>query len=536
MRRLISPAGDQPRTRLPQRLDARVGARSSCAARAVKGTTPHAPFGPYLLSRPVTGACIAPELPDFGCHPCHCRPRPDRPTTDLPGEEISPGLGLLHEGRGISRLPVSACACVPDGSGSSPPESDLATAPATPPAGAVSCLRAAFSTPLAVDPVCPQHRRVPPHVVAPSASVPRRRGGGVPADHVALISRDPELTAEVRRLCAVAGRQLVTPTSGGDVARACRAAALVVVDCDEVDTVSSVAAELPGEVVLVARDLANVDPWRSAVRIGARDVLTLPVDTAQLLDRLALSAEQPGPAGPLLGVVGGRGGAGASTIAIAVAWALAERGRDVTLADFDALGGGLDVALGLERAVGVRWPDLAAARGVVPSAELRERLPRVGGLSVVSASNERTSNAHHRNVAGVAAALAVVDAARRGGGVVVADLPRWTDETAEAVMARCGVVALVVPADVRSVTAAIGLVRRVRSLCDDVRLVVRADARSRLRERDVAAALDCAPIAVITTDPGLTAAADRGELVASLRRSRLGRSIRRMADLLVHDG
>jgi hypothetical protein len=68
-----------------------------------------------------------------------------------------------------------------------------------------------------------------------------------------------------------------------------------------------------------------------------------------------------------------------------------------------------------------------------------------------------------------------------------------------------------------------------------MRLVVRVDARARLRERDVAAALDCAPMAVVRTDPGLTPAADRGELIASLRRSRLGRSACQIADLLVGD-
>jgi len=39
-RRLISPAGDQPRSRLPPAADARVGARTSCAARWPRGTSP----------------------------------------------------------------------------------------------------------------------------------------------------------------------------------------------------------------------------------------------------------------------------------------------------------------------------------------------------------------------------------------------------------------------------------------------------------------------------------------------------------------
>jgi hypothetical protein len=37
MRRLVSSAGDKPRTRLPSAADARVGARSSCAVRVEGG-------------------------------------------------------------------------------------------------------------------------------------------------------------------------------------------------------------------------------------------------------------------------------------------------------------------------------------------------------------------------------------------------------------------------------------------------------------------------------------------------------------------
>src|SRR6476469_5204441 len=39
-RRLLLPAGDQPRSRLPPAADARVGARTSCAARWSEGTSP----------------------------------------------------------------------------------------------------------------------------------------------------------------------------------------------------------------------------------------------------------------------------------------------------------------------------------------------------------------------------------------------------------------------------------------------------------------------------------------------------------------
>ena len=54
------------------------------------------------------------------------------------------------------------------------------------------------------------------------------------------------------------------------------------------------------------------------------------------------------------------------------------------LVDLDPLGGGLDLLLGAERLAGLRWPDLAGARGRLGGGMLRDALPRLDGLSLLS--------------------------------------------------------------------------------------------------------------------------------------------------------
>ncbi|MGH3936039.1 MAG: hypothetical protein ACRDS1_13875, partial [Pseudonocardiaceae bacterium] len=129
--------------------------------------------------------------------------------------------------------------------------------------------------------------------------------------------------------------------------------------------------------------------WRCAVAVGAEHVVELPDAEAWLVGALADAVESPAVPGRVLAVLGGRGGAGASVFAVAVAVAAVESGRHALLVDCDALGGGLDLAMGAEDAEGLRWPGLALGGGRVPAAALHAALPspRLGhrsGLTVLS--------------------------------------------------------------------------------------------------------------------------------------------------------
>jgi secretion/DNA translocation related CpaE-like protein len=282
------------------------------------------------------------------------------------------------------------------------------------------------------------------------------------------------------------------------------------------------ADERSGDVLVLTTSPESVDPWRVAVRVGASQVLALPDDSRRLLDVLALSREGGGPSGPLLSVVGGSGGLGSSTLAAALAWAASLRNRRATLVDLDPYGGGADLLLGLEQAEGLRWPDLGEARGVVPAAALHDRLPRSGQLAVVSCGRVTGDALGQPSEVPALAAASVLAAARRGMGSVVADLPRWPTEAADAVIGASDSVLAVVPAEVRGIAAAAVTINRLAALCDDVHIVVRTRSQSRLGAAQIGDCLRRPVAATLTVDARLAAAAERGEFAASLARSQTG--------------
>ena len=180
----------------------------------------------------------------------------------------------------------------------------------------------------------------------------------------------------------------------------------------------------------------------------------LPADRDLLADLLAACTD--GPAGaPVVCVVGGCGGAGASVFAAALATAAAADGVRSLLVDADAWGGGLDLAVGGERVEGLRWADLAATSGRVSAPSLRDLLPSVRRLSVLSWDRGAATPVP------AASMRAVVAAGQRGYQLVVVDVPRRLDAAAEEALVRADRTVVVVPAEVRAVAAATTVVAAV---------------------------------------------------------------------------
>lgn len=287
---------------------------------------------------------------------------------------------------------------------------------------------------------------------------PTRRPGPL------IVTEDLDLLDDLLRLCAAAGvrpevHHGVPETRGG-----WEAPPLVLVGEDAVPRVRR-AARRSG-VLLVGRDTSEPDVWRRAVEIGAENVLRLPEAEEWLTYRIADAAE--GAARPALsiGVVGGRGGAGASTLACALAITAAAQGGRTMLVDADPLGGGLDVLLGGETAEGLRWPAFARSRGRVGGGALEESLPELHALRVLSWDRGAASSISPEAV------RAVLAAARRRGGVVVVDLPRRLDETTAEALAQLDLGLLVVPKELRALAAASRVAATVGTVLRDVRAVV----------------------------------------------------------------
>ncbi|MEU6221134.1 septum site-determining protein Ssd [Streptomyces sp. NPDC047022] len=293
-----------------------------------------------------------------------------------------------------------------------------------------------------------------------------------------IVTEDAELLDDLLRLCAAAGaRPEVHPGVPGHRG-GWEAAPLVLVGDDAARRVRS-AARRRG-VVLVGRDQDDPGVWRRAVEIGADHVLLLPDGEQWLIDRIADVAEGVGRPALTVGVIGGRGGAGASTLACALAVTSAREGRRTLLVDADPLGGGLDVLLGGETTKGLRWPAFAASRGRVGGGALEESLPELHALRVLSWDRGDTVAIPPQAV------RAVLAAGRRRGGAVVVDLPRRVDEGVVEVLAQVDVGVLVVPAELRAVAAARRVASAVGMVLGDLRVAVRGPFVHGLDDREVA--------------------------------------------------
>ncbi len=176
-----------------------------------------------------------------------------------------------------------------------------------------------------------------------------------------VVTEDEGLAEHLLRLCAAAGTEPRLIRGAPPTRELWEAASLVLVGDDRAAHCSGLGRR--GGVLLLGLDLDDPGVWVRAVQLGAEHVLFLPDAEAWLLDRIADAAEGDGPPAVTVAVLGGRGGAGASTLACALAVTAARAGRRTMLIDGDPLGGGLDVLLGGETARGLRWPDLAARAG-----------------------------------------------------------------------------------------------------------------------------------------------------------------------------
>ena len=319
-----------------------------------------------------------------------------------------------------------------------------------------------------------------------------------------------ELAEDLARLAAAAGCELERVADVAAVRARWSAAPLVLLDAEA--AVCCAEARLPRRdgVVVVAAGSTPAALWRRAVAVGAEHVAALPDAEAWLVGALADAVEAPADPGRVLAVLGGRGGAGASVLAAAVAVVAVTERRDVLLVDCDALGGGVDLVLGAEDTAGLRWPALSLAGGRVAASSLHAALPApslgagAGRLTVLSCDRDGPGPDG-------AAVRAVCGAGRRAGETVVCDLPRHPCDGAEAALGVADLAVLVVPAEVRACAAAAAVVERVARHGAVLRLVVRGPAPGGLTPADVSRALGLPLLAAMRPQPGLAGALDRGQ-------------------------
>ncbi len=338
-----------------------------------------------------------------------------------------------------------------------------------------------------------------------------------------LLTSDEVLLEDVLRLAAAVGVDIEVAADAGGGRSSWTVAPLVLVGCDALG--GCVVARLGRRhgLMVVTRSEPSAQTWAWAVGLGAEQVLVLPAAEPALVQRLGEAGEPRSRSGQVVCCVGGRGGAGASVLAVGLAVSAARTTPGAALlVDLDPMGGGLDLALGAESVAGLRWPDLTATSGRVAAASLHDALPAAVGVSVVAVARQGEPHIPAE------AAHAVITAGRRNGDLVVVDLPRAPTPSAQAALALADLVLLVVPAEVRACAAASRVAAAVAGLAGRVEVVVRGPAPAGLTAAAVAESLGLPLAGWLRAEPGLAAALERGEVPTHRARGPLAVFCRRL--------
>lgn len=227
-----------------------------------------------------------------------------------------------------------------------------------------------------------------------------------------------------------------------------------------------------------------------------------------------------GTRGVVVGVVGARGGVGASTFAALLAGRLA--GRTATVLVDLAGGAGLDVLLGLEGDPGPRWPDLTGA-GDLPGARVLDALPRWGSCAVLSTDRWRPL------APSPDLAARVLDGLVPATGALVLDLARSDVVAGRAPVGTCDLVVVVAGRDLASAGGAVALRDGLADVGDRVGLAVRGPAPGGLSVTELAAAVALPVLCRVPTERALAQATERAALRLRGRTARTAEQVARTA-------
>ncbi len=267
-----------------------------------------------------------------------------------------------------------------------------------------------------------------------------------------FVTADESLLDELLRLAAGAG---VTPEVAPDAGAALRgwtSSSLVLVGADLLGEVARLGPGRRPGVHVVGWGAGGDDVFRHALLLGAESVADVSSPSLWLGEVLGDLGDSGRGRGLVIGVLGGSGGAGATTFACAVGQ-VASRGGPCVVVDLDPVGPGVDRILGLESLPGVRWDALGHTTGRLGSRALREALPRRGDLAVLTGLGTLPVSPDTVREA--------LSALRRGHDTVVVDLPRTGDALVDEVMARCDLLLVVVTPTVAGVASAGRLLARL---------------------------------------------------------------------------
>ena len=330
-----------------------------------------------------------------------------------------------------------------------------------------------------------------------------------------ILTADQSLLGELLPLAAAADVAPVTEQEPLAALASWSRAPVVLLGADLADAVVRISPEKRPHLYVVSHERAPDDLFRTALQLGAEQVVELTGSSGWLVELLADLTERNTARGRVIGVIGGSGGAGATTFACALGQGAAGRG-DAVVIDCDPQGPGLDRMLGLERTEGFRWDALCQTTGRLSARALRDALPRAGSLGVLSwyvGAGAQTLQAF--------AVREALSAARRGHDTVVVDLPRTADRLVDEIAARCDRLLVVTVGTVLGVSATARMRARFAGH-PDVGVVLRGEA---VDAADVESVVRLPVVVQMRDQPRLSEALDLGLGPLRSRRGPLARAV-----------
>lgn len=328
-----------------------------------------------------------------------------------------------------------------------------------------------------------------------------------------LITHDDILAAQFQKMCAVTQSELVVlgTAQPKDVAEAYRVFVDHKVDLEPFTH---------DQVVILASDGACAKTWQLAVQLDAKHVEVLPTATNWLIEHLVPPVHTRAQVVSITPVVGG---AGASTLACALAGHYAAQGLKVALVDADPRAGGLDVVMGCEQAEGMRWVDILSLEGSVAAPELFESLIIRKGIHLIAPRRGQF------DVDGTQI-ITTIDALASACDVVVIDTPRLSDELAPQLIAASDEALLVTPTTVQ----ASSLLTALKWQLPDERcgLVVRQIPGSGLTAVGVAQAVELPLRATLPTDARIVEQVEQGLGLSNVTLGAFSRSVNQLSNTI----
>jgi len=192
-----------------------------------------------------------------------------------------------------------------------------------------------------------------------------------------------------------------------------------------------------GTHVIIIGDVNDIETYRKLISFGVQDYFAKPLSAEAVVEGLTKCGKPEGTeeaatnqVGDVIGVVGSRGGVGATSVGVNLAWSLSSQGsRKVALVDLDLFFGSCGLALDLDLGRGFREALENPSR--IDSLFIERAMVKANDNLFVLSAEEALDTMI--NFDGAAIEL-LIDHLRRDFQSVVVDLPRFAARTQAAIL------------------------------------------------------------------------------------------------------